>query len=76
MSEGREGSAGPIMERSEHLDNPSAEPDRADLREAVGTTARARRPRKAHPPAERIDVADVHRELIARYPKIRAKLAE
>ncbi|WP_281041331.1 hypothetical protein [Methylobacterium nonmethylotrophicum] len=36
-----------------------------------------RRPFKARPqPDETFDAAAVHRELVARYPKIRAKLAE
>ncbi len=37
---------------------------------------RAKRPLRARPPAERVDVAAVHRELAARYPNIRARLAE
>ncbi len=66
-----------VMERAEHREGPSTEPERADMREVTAVTpARTRRPLKARPPAERIDVAEVHRELVARYPKIRAKLAE
>jgi len=66
-----------VMERPEHRDGSSVEPDQRDAREvAAEAPARARRPRKARPPAEGIDVADVHRELIARYPKVRAKLTE
>lgn len=66
-----------VIERSEPRDGPPAEPDRADMREAAADApARTRRPLKPHPPAERIDVAAVHQELIARYPNIRAKLAE
>ena len=37
---------------------------------------RARRPLKARPPAERVDVAAVHHDLAVRYPIIRARLAE
>ncbi|MFH6786536.1 MULTISPECIES: hypothetical protein [Methylobacterium] len=66
-----------MMERREHRDGSSGEPDRGDTREVPAEAPdRARRLRETRPPAEGIDVADVHRELIVRYPKISAGLAE
>jgi hypothetical protein len=65
------------MERSRHQDERPVETDLDDARaEVTKSQARTRRPFKPRPPVEDIDVAAVHRELVARYPKIRAKLAE
>lgn len=51
--------------------------DRDGLRPMQRTPLPERRPFKARPQSdETFDPAAVHRELAARYPKIRAKLAE
>lgn len=51
--------------------------DRDGLRPMPKASLSERRPFKARPqPDETFDPAAVHRELAARYPKIRAKLAE
>jgi hypothetical protein len=59
-------------ERAASEDVPPVETDRDEAARPV----RAERPFKPRPSAERVDVAETHRELAARYPTIRARLAE